>query len=190
MISGSVNTPGGLLMTDDSSIKKTGRPFWSTRSGLLTLLLVAVVFTASAFALQALQGPSLLWHIDGDEAVVTVVRFPTEAATRAYKWRSISDIESFEMPENPGTFAIVFLYSGLNIRSPWQNSDNISRYDDYFPALREFFRQAHLDNHEIKLRHYHRTYPLALASVIAAIGSWSLFFVTALAPRKSLSKAK
>jgi len=156
---------------------------------LISILLVAVILTAAAFTFQALQGPSLLWHIDGDEAVVTIVRFPAEAATRAYKWGSISNIDSVEMPEKPGTFAIVYLYSGLNLRSPWQNSDNISRYDDYFPALKEFFRQARLDNPEAQLRHYHRAYPLAVASTIAAIGVWSLFFVTALWPRKTVSRA-
>ncbi len=164
--------------------------FWNTRTGLLCLLLVALILTAAAFIFQALQGPSLQWHIDGDEAVVTVVRFPTEAATRAYKWGSISNIDSVEMPEKPGTFAIVYLYSGLNLRSPWQNSENISRYDDYFPALKEFFRQARLDNPEAQLRHYHRAYPLAVASTIAAIGMWSLFFVTALRPRKTVSPTR
>ncbi|RLE35465.1 MAG: hypothetical protein DRJ61_03245 [Acidobacteria bacterium] len=163
--------------------------FWSSKAGLICLLLVALTLTAAAFTFQALQGPSLLWHIDGDEAVVTVVRFPTEAATRAYKWSSISNIESFEMPEKPGTFAIVYLYSGLNLRSPWQNSDNISRYDIYYPALKEFFRQARLDNNDAKLRHYHRAYPLALASSIAATGMWSLFFITALRHGKPVSKA-
>jgi hypothetical protein len=172
-------------MHDDVRKHDRGRAFWSSRTGLLILLLMAVILTAAAFTFQALQGPSLVWRIDGDEAVVTVVRFPSEAATRAYRWGSISDIDSVEMPENPETFAIVFLYPGLNLRSPWQNSNNISRYDDYFPALREFFHQARLDNDQFELRHYHRAYPLALASVISAVAAWVLFFVYAAPPSES-----
>ena len=177
-------------MSRETTAMASPLDFWSSRTGLLSLLLVAVILTGAAFTFQALQGPSLRWHIDGDEAVVTVVRFPSEAATRAYEWGSISNIDSVEMPENPGTFAIVYLYPGLNLRSPWQNSENISRYDDYFPALKEFFRQARLENQGAELHHYHRAYPLAFASVIAAAATWTLFFVTALLGHKSISRGR
>lgn len=171
-------------MIDHLSNLKSSRPFWESRTGLLTLLLIAVILTAASFVFQALQGPSLIWHVDGEDAIVTVVRFPSEAATRTYKWGSIADIDSVEMPENPGIHAIVYMYSGLNLRSPWQNSRDISRYNDYFPALKEFFRQARLDNVDAKLQHYHRCYPLAMASMLAAIGVWILFFGISMMPRK------
>ncbi len=119
------------------------------------------------------------WHIDGDEAVVTVVRFPTEAATRAYKWGSISNIDSVEMPEKPGTFAIVYLYSGLNLRSPWQNSHVISDFDVYALALKHLIDRGHT-GHKAELKHYNRGFPLAVATLISAVLAWIVFFSMAL----------
>jgi hypothetical protein len=149
-----------------------------TKKVLTILLITAVVLSLLFVAAQNLQGPTLLWTSQGSKIEVQVVRFPFESASRTYRLSAITDIGTTRTQGNERM--IVFQYGNLDLQSPWQNSGAISDFDVYATALRHFVKMAHEDNRSAELRHYHRGFPLAVATLIAAALVWVLFFSIAL----------
>jgi len=156
----------------------TSRSLWKSRKGLTILLITAVALSLLFVIAHTLQGPSLLWSIQGSEIEVRVVRFPFESASRTYLLSAITDIGTTKTED--GDRMIVFQYGNLSLQSPWQNSRVISDFDVYAHALRHFVDRAHAGHHKAELRHYNRGFPLAVAALLAAVPAWVVFFSVAL----------
>ncbi len=150
----------------------------NSKKGLTILLITAVVLSLLFVMAHSLQGPSLLWGIQGSEIEVRVVRFPFESASRTYRLGAITDVGT--TPTEDSGRMIVFQYGNLSLQSPWQNSHVISDFDVYARALKHFVDQARAGKEGAELKHYNRGFPLAMATLISAVLAWAVFFSTAL----------